>query len=448
MLIIDEAQEMETSIYEGDEQRPCKASISDIIQKQHSLVMISGSNVSMLAHNFLDYSFANRFERQDFTNLEPKDAEKLVVHCCANGYKNLAKDVIELVGENPYYINSLFSYNIRYVKKYKKDKDFSSKDGLLRAYDFEVFHSKGIIYNFWHTHLHKTKEDLNRDPKGKKGLALQLLYKISSNPNIEITYRSLAKEFQTKEDIITRKVKQLENANLIEPTGVALFAHAFPDKVLPVIINRLYHQIIVQGPNKNVAEEAVQAYIKRIKKSERTCDDLELEIGRAEEKLKSIKKRLVGMKINLTSLQKNTEAAMGKVNLKKGVARENSIRKKIRQMVRKKQGWFSDFKLDGDVHSINITGSKGTGCQIDVFARLCNNKKSFALLAEMKDRKTKTGIADARKFVASIKRAKIEYKLKNIVSVYISTSGFSKNAQAYLESFGIQCAYSERVFIE
>lgn len=156
------------------------------------------------------------------------------------------------------------------------------------------------------------------------------------------------------------------------------------------------------------------------------------------------------MDLQLVSLDKSVKSALGKMSLQKGMRKENRIRKKIRMMISKKQHMFASYELEGDVHSINITGSKGTGCQIDIFAQLRGRgtkSKRFALLVEVKNHKAKTGIADARKFVASIQRAKKEYKLKSIAAVYISKSGFTKGAREYLESCDITVAQSEQVFM-
>lgn len=449
LLIIDEAQEMETSIYYNGECCSCKSSIADIIQKHHSLVFVSGSNVSMLVNNFLDYSFSNRISQFDFTPLEVEDAKKLIQKRCPSGYKKLADDLLELVGGNPYYIDIVLGFNMKYNSHHKQNKDFSSRQGLLRAYDFEVLNPKGEIYLFWRSHLRKNKKDLNHDPKGKKGLTLQLLYKISSNPHKNFTYNELAKEFSVKEDTIEVKLEQLIKANLIEPTnGVGFFAHAFPDKVLPVIINNAYHKLIIEGPSESVAQKALVDYNAIINACEKKAKQLDRELQKASKRFAKVKKKFLKTNFELAQLDKEISSALGKLYLQKGMHKENKIRKKVRRMITNKQHLFANCQLQGDVHSINITSSAGTGCQIDIYAKLReNNNKEFALLAEVKNHKNKVGIAAARKFVASVKRAKEEYKLKNVVAVYISVNGFSKNAQQFLQKHDIKTANSEQVFI-
>jgi hypothetical protein len=120
-LIIDEVQQMDISIYDGNQRRGCKVSIADIIQKDHSLVFASGSNVSMLVNDFLDPYFANRFNQQAFAPLEKEDAEELIHRICPDGYDYLAEDLISYVGGNPYYIETILDFNIDYGRKYYKD---------------------------------------------------------------------------------------------------------------------------------------------------------------------------------------------------------------------------------------------------------------------------------------------------------------------------------------
>lgn len=449
-LIIDEAQEMDISIFDGKRQRKCKASIADIIQKDHSLVFVSGSNVSMLVNNFLDYSFANRFEKFDFTPLIEEDAKELIKRKAPKSYRGLAKDLINLVGGNPDYINKILTFNIKYTALYREQKSFSSEIGLQQAYDFEVLNPKGKIYYFWQVHLQKNKADLNRDPKGKKGLALQLLYKVSKNPGREFSYSELMKEFCINEDTLVRKIDQLESANLIEPTGIGRFAHAFPDKILPVVINKSYHQLIIEGPSKKVAQEAKEDYKILTKKLKTVIEQAELELDQVAKDVSNIQSKISTIQTKRIQLDSHIKAALGKLSLRKGFSKENTIRKKIRRMIEKRENMFSQLHLDGEVSSVNICNSNGTGCEIDIFAKLKKKRKRSKpvyLISEVKNTKSKVSYKQAQKFVASVKRAVDEYDIEDAIIVYISRNGFAAKAEKYLTSLGIKCGASEKVFL-
>lgn len=352
LIIIDEAQEMDLVLCENGKITPCGHSITDIIQQRNILTVVSGSLVSVLVHKFLSDKIANRFSKMIFTPLEQSDAYRLIQNLCDDkAYSGIEKDIYDLVGGNPYYIRTLLLPTKHFTKVMKKEKIFNSQKNLREIYDFEVFHQKGEIYDFWRRHLTKYSHSLNNDPKGKKGLSIKILYKIATSEKNSLSFEELSEEFAVKIPIIREKVLQLRDADLIESPFPVTDAYKIADKVLGVVVANYFYRILF-GSKKQAEEE-----IDRLTRLENRVEKLESNV-------KTVKQELLFLS------SKEVKSAQGLLSLRKGIKNETIIHKKLQKGAKKQQGIFKGYQCSNKFQSINVASVDGSGCQIDLFAEM------------------------------------------------------------------------------
>ena len=430
LLIIDEAQQMEAAIYEKDKLISCRGSIAKVIIDTSVLTYISGSKISMLAYEFLDYYISNRFIKYNFHPLVKEEAFELMkLLLPKNSYSGIQEDLFNLTKGNPFYIKAILAENPEYNLEKSKKKSFSSFVKLKEIYDFEVLNRRGTIYQFWQEHFLGNAHLLNGDPKGKKGLTIQILHKIAKS-NDYIYFDELRKEFAIKD--VKSKMEQLRTADLIDYQPFLERVEGFRDPVLAVSIANIYADVLFPGDR----DEQLQKEINEISGLNERIQQLE----------KNTQQQITAIKNSVVNLDKKVKSAVGKINLVKGRKKEGTIRRRIRIAIQKKKGIFSAYKLEGKVQNAYISTSSGKGCEIDIFAKLKKGRKTVAVIGEVKERKKKVNSTDVKKFVNALALAKIEFELKNCIAIYISTSGFTKPAQKLLEQYNIRFSENDRVF--
>ena len=421
MIIIDEAQEMDLVLCQNGKLCPCGNSICDIIQQDHILTIVSGSLVSILVHKFLGDKKANRFYKATFAPLKEHHAYQLIQELVQDqGYPDIAKDVYELVGGHPYYIRTLLTPTMQYAEVKNKVKSFGSQQELKEIFDFEVFHSRGTIYDFWRRHLVKYSDSLNNDPKDKKGLAVKILYKIVTSEKSQISFDEIAKELNVKISQVKEKILQLRDADLVEALDFRDEALKIADQVLGVVLASSFQKILF-----NSKEEA-QAEIDRLTRLEDRMQTLEGNVEKVEQGLQLMSNNGV-------------KSAQGAINLLEGIRNENKVHRKLTKSIKKRLGIFKNYRCLGSLKSVNVSTTNGRGCQIDIFGEMedLENNRKVNLVAEVKNRKAKVSSTDVEKFIATILLAKQKYGVKDVVAVYVSTSGFSKPAQEMLRCHNI-----------
>jgi hypothetical protein len=275
-MVIDEAQEMDASVYdETDDRITCSPALFEVNQMTHRLMLVlSGSQVSMLHYNILAPAMRNRISPQTFSPLEENESEELVAKFLQqhgySGYPGLGKDVHQLTGGHPFYIQLLFDpFGSRYARQKGKPKSFGSCKELQEVFDFEAKDSAGLIFKYWDAHFERNATKLNCDGD-QPGLTARILYYIAlrnreqlRNPNPPespdiVNFEDIMQGLDLTMNVVMEKARQLRDADFLYADMQATRVNYISDRVLPLFLLEKYYKKILDNPTikgKNAEQE-------------------------------------------------------------------------------------------------------------------------------------------------------------------------------------------------
>ena len=404
LQIIDEFQFINRHIFRDKE---CKDCISELagsylhtVEYKNAPMLVSGSWVGWLMDD-LQKMLPGRFVITDFGNMPKSEAIEMALNYgeitqIPTTYET-ACVMADLTEGNPFYISSLYQCDY-------PDKDFSTEKGILDALDFETLHKRGSIRGTWMEYIYSATDRIN-DINGKKIILYICKHKekgvtreeIRNHLNLSITDRELEK-----------RLKAFVKSDIIEQ-GISDFRYqAVQDNIFDKVFRGVYQEEID---------------------------------GFTPDKIKS-EYRILYKKLQ------------GEYNKYKGEFSEYVIMNHLKHRAFKQNDLYismmsnlpDDFKFVeySTIWSYSASPVHKKNIQVDVFAQA--KKGEYSLIGEVKNRKTKFSLTEARAFLAKAMEVKELEDVKKSVVFVFSASGFYKTAITFFQENGIAWSADKRFF--
>ncbi|MDM8549269.1 hypothetical protein QUF72_04290, partial [Desulfobacterales bacterium HSG2] len=303
---------------------------------------------------------------------------------------------------NPFYISSLFR------SKYP-GKDLTTEKGLLETLEFETLSREGRIKTIWMEYISYALREANDI------YAKQMVLYLSKHRNREVGRDELREKLtpEMSDSELEEKLKILVNADIIEQGASNFYYRGVPDNIFDKVFRGVYADEIETFDPKEITGE-----------------------------YKALAEKLIG----------NNKRLRGEYGRYKGAFAEFVIIHNLRHEAHKDNALFGatvrnlpdDFKFVeyGNVWSYHTPPLHEPEFQADILARA--GKDEHSLIWEVKNRKVKFSVKDAKDFV---KKAEELMRLENLdktVLFVFSASGFFKNTLVYLKKHGIAWTSDKR----
>jgi hypothetical protein len=455
-MVIDEAQEMDASVYdETGDLITCSPALFEINQMTHKLMLVlSGSQVSMLHYNILAPAMRNRVWPRTFLPLKEPETNELVHKLLQDqnyeGYAEIGQDVHLLTGGQPFYVHQIFDQTNSYYADAKgKAKSFASFQELQEAFDFEAKDTAGLIFKYWDAHFERNATKLNCDGD-QPGLTARILYYIARrnreqlrNPNPPespdiVNFEDIMHDLNLTMDVVMEKAKQLRDADFLYADMQATRVSYITDHVLPLFLLEKYYKKILDNPTIKGKNAEQSKYMELV-----ALDD---KVATIVKKQAVQEKKIAAVRQTIKSHDKRIRRQDRDLSIIKG----GKLEAEIAQVIRKGHAMFSSYQ-DCELMKIHIPqpGSKGEVYEIDLFApaHKVGRKTIPALAIEAKNLQGKVYIAEAERFVAKISALKSVHRLKKVTAYFVSRKGMSHNAAELLTQNGIQVVVAQELGI-
>jgi hypothetical protein len=438
MVIIDEVQEMASGAIVDAEEKPvnCLDGFNKIVVDPRIWVIISGSQVSMIAYDILEGPMGNRVTSWEMEGLEERESHELVQKVMERegltGYPGIEKDVYLMVGGNPFYILSLFDTKSYYTQVTEKPKSFRTQEELKEVFRFETTHVKGKIFKFWNTHLKENAENLNKDNPDRPGMTYKMLREVADNPDEEFPFYYFEKKYKLSLEKTKEKMYQLLATDLVQRGGSLYTLQGLKDRVLPLLMPLIERGIDVNRESKEQAMARIEARFA----------ELLHDVGHLEKRERKVEKQHEEVAGDVKKLARRVNSLHGRVSRIQG----GEMEVKVKDAFLSGKIPLNGYQVAGDLTKC-IVGTPGKKeYEIDLVGTLeatgknskGKNSKKVWLAVEVKERRSKANITEAQKFVAAAKQLKGAQKLDKVVTVFVSKSGFSKPAAEYLKKQGVK----------
>jgi hypothetical protein len=455
-MVIDEAQEMDASVYdETGDLITCSPALFEINQMTNKLMLVlSGSEVSMLHYNILAPAMRNRISPQTFSPLEENESEELVAKFLQQhgyaGYPGLGKAIHQLTGGHPFYIQLLFDpFGSRYAKQKGRAKSFTSCQELQEVFDFEAKDSAGLIFTYWDAHFERNATKLNCDGD-QPGLTARILYYIAlrnreqlRNPNPPespdiVNFEDIMQDLKLTMNVVMEKARQLRDADFLYADMQATRVNYISDRVLPLFLLEKYYKKILDNPTIKGKNAEQKKYWQLVALGDKVDTIAKKQVVQ--------EKKMAAVRRTIKSHDKRIRRQDRDLSVIKGC----KLEEEVAQVIRKGHAMFNGYQ-GCELMKIHIPqpGSKGEVYEIDLFAaaRKVGRKTIPALAIEVKNLKGKVYIAEAERFVAKISALKAAHKLRKVAAYFVSRNGMSRNAAALLTQNGVQVVAAEELGI-
>ncbi len=362
-------------------------------------LLVSGSWVGWLAGDLLRM-LPGRFQFHYLESLPGDEAAEMILRYSHLEGIPVAEEIVPLMAGltegNPFYISSLFR------SKYP-GKDFTSERGLLGTLEFETLHNEGIIRGIWMEYVGYAMDRANS--RNAKSIVLYLC----KHREREVTREELGKKLNLgiSDSELEKKLKIIVRADVIEQGRSNFYYRGVRDNIFDKVFRGVYADEIEGFDPKEITDEYKTLY----------------------ETLKRENRRL-----------------MGEYSHYRGKFAEYLIIDKLRKHAYTDNRVFlsmtenlpDDFRFPEyeTVWSYSASPIHKRDIQIDILA-VAADRNDYALIGEVKNRKSKFSVKEAREFV---KKAGELRKLENIgksVLFVFSVNGFYKNTLEYLKKHGI-----------
>jgi hypothetical protein len=399
--MIDEFQYINRYIFKDQD---CEKRIDDLAgsylhtcEYKNAPFLVSGSWVGWLMDD-LSKQLPGRFRKYPMENLPENESVETIFK-----YSKIFKIPVteksaflmaQLTEGNPFYIDGLFSSKNR-------NKDFTTKQGILKTLEFETLSLDGSINNTWMEYLEVAFDKIN-DVNAK-----QMVVFLSKNRERRVGHSEIKEKLglHMTDPELEKKLRALYRSDIIEEDS-GLYK-GVGDNIFDKVFRRSYSDDI----EKFITHDAPKEYQELIDKWE--------------EKYKS---------------------TQGELNLYKGKFLEFMVWTHLENAHKNQELYnkmfsglpdgfvFSEFK---QILSYTAPPLNPIQFQIDVFAS--PKQDSYALIGEVKNRKQESPftIDEAKAFVQKANEfVKIEGVEKSILFV-VSIGGFRNNALDYMKDKGI-----------
>jgi len=364
-------------------------------------LLVSGSWVGWLMDD-LCRMLPGRFTIYDFGNMPRNEAIEMALN-----YSEIFKIPIsyesacitaDLTEGNPFYISALFHSEYQ-------DKDFSNEQGILDVLDFETLDKRGDIRETWLEYILSAIDRIN-DTNGKKIILYLCKHKDKMIPRDQIE-----KELNLgmKNGELEKRLKAFVKSDIIEQ-GTSNFRYqAVSDNIFEKVFRGIYQDEIDGFDPKEIRNEYQQLYKK----------------------------------------------LQGKFNKYKGEFSEYVIINCLRHRAFKQNDLYvalinnlpDDFSFVDyeSIWSYSASPIHKKDIQVDILAIADNN--DYSLIGEVKNRKAKFSVKEAKIFLAKALEVKQLESVSKAVFFVFSAGGFFQNTIQFLRESNIAWS-ADKKFLE
>jgi energy-coupling factor transporter ATP-binding protein EcfA2 len=405
LQMIDEFQFINRYIYwdkyKKDRASELAGSYLHTAEYKNSPLLVSGSWVGWLMDD-LNKMLPGRFIITDFGNMPRNEAIEM-----AFNYSEIMKIPIsyesacimaDLTEGNPFYISTLFQSDYQ-------EKDFSNEQGILEVLDFETLDKRGEIRGTWMEYIHSAIDRIN-DMNGKKIILYLCQHKDKMIPRDQIE-----KELNLgmKNGELEKRLKAFVMSDIIEQ-GTSNFRYqAVSDNIFEKVFRGIYQEEIDGFDPKEIKNEYQQLYRK----------------------------------------------LQGKFNKYKGEFSEYVIINCLRHRAYKQNDLYLSFinNFPDDfcfvnyesIWSYSASPVHKKNLQVDIFAKAGGD--DYSLIGEVKNRKAKFSVKEAKIFLAKALEVKQLENVSQALFFVFSAGGFFQNTIQFLQRNNIAWS-DDKKFLE
>ncbi len=368
-------------------------------------LLVAGSWVGWLARDILKM-LPGRFQFHYLGNIPEDEAAEMILKYSHLENVPVSAETVPLIAGitegNPFYIASLFRSKC-------PGRDLATERGVLGTLEFETLDREGGIRGTWMEYAGYAMTQSN-DVHAKR-----IVLYLSKHREREVPRDELREMLglPMSDSALERKLKILVKADIIEQGSSNFDYRGVPDNIFDKVFRGVYQKEIEAFDPKDVADEY---------------------------------KRLA------EGLQRNNKRLRGEYGHYRGKFAEYLIIDNLRYRAHGDPERFMGMteNLPDDfifaeyrtVWSWSGSPVHQRGIQVDIFARA--EEKEFSLIGEVKNRKAKFSVGEAREFREKAgELMRLEDVGKAVLFVF-SVSGFFKNTLAYLERHGIAWTSDKR----
>ncbi|MEZ4529270.1 MAG: hypothetical protein R2941_25455, partial [Desulfobacterales bacterium] len=401
--IVDEFQFLNSEIY-WDEAKtnPAKdfaAGYMRTAEYKNAPLLVSGSWVGWL-HYDLMMMLPGRFREDELGNMPQDEAVEMVFNYSQMLEIPVTEETALMIAElsegNPFYVSSLFNSPC-------PDMDLTTRDGLLRAMEFETRHKKGNIRGTWMEYVHTVFSRVNGHN------AKKIVLYLSRHRDREVTRKELLEKLDLNMDDyeLEKKLRELAKGDIIEEGSSNFHYHGVRDNIFDKVFRGVYQAEIEAFDEKEIRNE----YKALFEESQRKYHQL-----------------------------------LGKMNRSKGAYAEYLIINRLRFHAFRDSEKFmavirnlpDDFRFTEyeSVWTYRSSPIAKRDLLIDIFARAKEGECS--LIGEVKYRDTKKfSKEEAEEFLKKIQVLKEMESVPKSVGIVFSLNGFTKEALDFLKEHGM-----------
>ncbi|OAD24025.1 ATPase domain protein, prokaryote domain protein, partial [Candidatus Thiomargarita nelsonii] len=242
LVMIDEIQYMTEYLYH-DKAQQVKAynlpgAYHGLVESKVAPMLVSGSYVGWMVKMMREMFVGGRLKQTEISSkLTPEEGFE-TVYRYADFYE------IEVTDESALVINQLTQSDPFYIASLLRsdwiERDFSTKEGVIKTLDYEVRNRKGELFGTWSEYIYSTIKAVN------DRYAKQILLFLSRNREKECTRTEISEHLNGKlpESKLEEKLNALEAGDLITQGSSNFRYRGISDDILDLIFRDLYEEEI------------------------------------------------------------------------------------------------------------------------------------------------------------------------------------------------------------
>ncbi|MCP4696767.1 MAG: hypothetical protein GY862_07950, partial [Gammaproteobacteria bacterium] len=245
LVMIDEIQLMSKYIFYDREHKVSGETLPGIyhgqVESKVVPMLVSGSYVGWMTQMIQDYFKGGRLKKTSVSSKLAAEEGMEAVYRYAEYYGEEVSEegalVINLLTQSdPFYISTL-------LKSDWPEKDFRSKEGVVKTLAYEILDREGELFGTWSEYIYSTLREVN------DRYAKQILLFLSKERHKEWTRTEISDHLGGKlsDGELETKLRTLEYGDLITRPGLGSFRYCgIPDDILDLIFRDLYQEEIDQ----------------------------------------------------------------------------------------------------------------------------------------------------------------------------------------------------------
>ncbi|MDM8548852.1 hypothetical protein QUF72_02190 [Desulfobacterales bacterium HSG2] len=407
--IIDEFQFINRFIFRD---RGCTARIHNLAgsylhtcEYKNAPLLVAGSWVGWLSRDLVEM-LPGRFQFHYLENIPEDEAAEMILKYSHLEDIPVSEETVPLIAGitegNPFYIGAMFRSKC-------PGRNLCTEEEVLETLGFETLGREGWIRGIWMEYVARAMRTSN-DVHAKR-----IVFYLSKHREREVSRDELRGKLglPISDPDLEKKLKILVGADIIEEGRGNFYYRGVSDNIFDKVFRGVYADEIEAFDPKDVTDE-YRALARSLQKSNR--------------QLQGEYSHYKGKFAEYLIIDNLRYRAHGNQRL-------------FRKMMRNLPAGFR-FAEYRTVWSYSASPVHQRDIQVDIFARA--GEKECSLIGEVKNRKAKFSMKDAREFREKAGELMKLENVDNAVLFVFSVNGFFKNTLAYLEKHGIAWTSDKR----